>query len=150
MVLSRAIASSLIIAIALVPSRAGSACDAGRPRFVDRYSNDIEFDIVGFGGSREGRVCREFSMDRQDVEFFFKHAELIDGYTLEKEYPWYGCWFEGVLHIKDSTFRWEITPGGKGALTPDNGDDASIIYLVCDEGCEELFPEGGNMFEEYH
>jgi hypothetical protein len=113
--------------------------------FHDAFADVNSVKVDGFSGERSGDVCSTFDLTQEDVAFFFKHARFISGYSLEKEYPWYPCSVEGVVDLDSSRFRWSITPSGKGALEAEGSD---TIYLVCDEGCEAVFPAGGNMFAE--
>ncbi len=114
-------------------------------RFVDVYGRKFTIEIQELKGDFEERVCQQFHLEAKDVKFFFDNAVLVDGYTLEKEYPWYPCGLNGKITIGEQIFEWEITPGGKGVLEPISGAEESVC-LVCDLGCEDVFPHGGNMF----
>jgi hypothetical protein len=117
--------------------------DSGK--FADCVTHEFSFTSGEFRGEREGVVCENFVLTRKDVDYFFQHAVLIDGYTLEKAYSWFPCWFQGTLLVGDNSFKWTISPSGKGNVSMQG---KTLFYLVCDEGCEEAFPEGGDVFRE--
>ena len=116
------------------------------PRFVDEYGKSFGLVIREVKGDLGTYACSNFNLDLEDVKVFFKNAVIVDGYTFEKEYPWYPCGLEGSITVGDNVFDWEITPGGKAVINQEAGEAA--VCLVCDRACGEIFPHGGNMFRE--
>ena len=125
----------------------------GREKFVQVFGD--EFDI-GVGTYKEMEVdpkyhaqvapaCESFALTSDQVRFFFRHSDVVDGPTYAKEYADYPCWIEGEGRFKGQDFDWSVTPAGKGSLRSKDGE---LTYVVCDADCAELFPNGGNMFAE--
>ncbi len=113
--------------------------------FTEIFGGDFTAVVGEFFGDRTEPACDQFELTEEIVNFFFLNARLIDGYSLEKQYPWYPCGFEGSVTMGDFDFRWSISPGGKGFL---ESDVFGSIYLICGVGCEDAFPHGGNLFSD--
>jgi len=122
----------------------GDAVDREPPAVIAVVGAEFEVFIKEVKRVADEPVCSSFSPSVEDVDFFLRHASEIDGWRLEKEYPWYGCWADGTIEASAGRFEWQMTPAGTGFLRA--GEE--IHYLVCDEDFRELFPEGGSMFED--
>ena len=111
---------------------------------ADHLKNDFVIEALEFGGKRCGEVCKSFEITAEQAKRFLERARVIDGYTFGKEYPWFPCWFEGVLHLSGKELEWRVGPGATGTVR--FGDE--VLYLVCETDCREDFPESGRLFDD--
>lgn len=135
---------SISILLALAGGNPGADHD-DHPRFLDEIGTEFDVEITQFEGTRDDIECSKFELSEEDVDYFFRHAVIVDGRTKELQYGWFPCSYEGKLKASGEEYSWSIGAAGTADVQTEEGE---MIYLVCESECAEIFPVVGKFLED--